>query len=84
MHHKPGYRKEDIYNFIGKDKTVYTHVILSTGRNEMLRVSPDIISYIKSKGIPNVFVLETAKAIQQYIVLRSQHRGVAIFIHTTC
>lgn len=99
MRHVPGIRKVDIDHFILSQPQVPDVVILSKGRGHgdqhgyqrenpgpgILEVDSSLDSYLKSKGVQEVYILKTAAAIAKYNELSKKGvKTIAALIHTTC
>lgn len=95
MHHHPGIRIKDIEHFVFSQDMLPDVIILSQGRghgdqrdNEgpgVLEIEPDVVDYIKMKGVKEVFILKTVAAIEKYNEMRKEgKKRIAAFIHTTC
>ncbi|TNV76980.1 hypothetical protein FGO68_gene16378 [Halteria grandinella] len=84
MHHSPGYRSIDLdHFFFDQFQDQYRYLILSTGRENKLTVNDSVIQYAKSKGILEVYILQTGKALELFKELQ-KNAFVCIFVHTTC
>lgn len=59
-----------------------THIVLSTGQQERLRVSTAARQALDEAGIP-YDVLPTAKAVEKYNAL-AEHESVGGLFHSTC
>lgn len=84
MKHSPGIREIDIDHFLLSEGFIPDAVILSQGRFLILKVHPHLTQYLQEKGVKQVYVLRTDKAITKYIELASGSEKVAALIHTTC
>jgi hypothetical protein len=84
MDHSPGVRENDLDHYILSCAPLPHTVILSTGRSGVLQVDPKRKQYLLSRGIKEVYILETAEAIEKYRELCAQGLRVAALIHTTC
>ncbi len=84
MDHRPGIREKDLDHYILSSTPLPHTVILSTGRLGVLNVEAVRKDYLISKGIKEVYILRTGKAIETYTLLCSQGVRVAALIHTTC
>jgi hypothetical protein len=83
MRHVPGYRIEDIDEFVLSNKKC-RDVILSMGRQEKLNVNDEIVEYLYENGVERVYVLPTDRAINQYNRMNVRGDKVIAFIHSTC
>ena len=66
MHHDPGLREVDVNHLILDNPVLPKNVILSTGHHNVLKVSGRIVDYIRSRGINNVYIVNTDDAIRLY------------------
>jgi hypothetical protein len=82
MHHNPGIRTKDLDKLIIPCKP--EAVVLSRGRDLVLQVNPIFESYLEGKGVKQVYILETSRAITKYNELIQNGVRVAALIHTTC
>ena len=84
MHHKPGYRPEDIYFYLRESSYRRHHLILSKGREEKLEISDEVLPALKNLGFKAIYMLETLEAINKYNELASKGEPTVAFIHSTC
>lgn len=84
MHHNPGYRRVDVDNLIFNSIIIPDNVILSTGYKNALKISGDIIDYIRSRGIGNVYIADTLECIRLYNSMERNRQSVVALIHSTC
>ena len=82
MHHDPGIRIKDIDSLILPSNPDI--VILSRGRQLVLRVPPHIERYLLSNGVKEVYILETSQAISKYNEFIQKGKRVAALIHSNC
>ena len=78
--HDPGIQATDVQELLHHGSEI---VILSTGRNMALQVSPDALRLLEDRGI-RYHILETGKAIALYNLLAGESRCVGGLFHTTC
>lgn len=82
MHHNPGIRTEDLDMLIIPCNP--DAVVLSRGRDLILQVNPILETYLVTKGVKHVYILETSQAIIKYNELVRSGVRAAALIHTTC
>jgi hypothetical protein len=82
MHHNPGIRTEDLDSLILPYKP--DAVILSRGRHCVLQINNILETYLITKGVKNIYILETSKAISKCNKLIQNGVRVSALIHTTC
>jgi hypothetical protein len=78
--HDAGVQPDDVRELVDQGAS---HVILSRGREQRLRVHPDTEALLRALGI-TYEVLPTDQAISRYEQLREQGTAVGALIHTTC
>ncbi|MFI0436013.1 MAG: hypothetical protein ACH350_09900 [Parachlamydiaceae bacterium] len=95
MHHHPGIRIIDIDHLILSKTSKLDVIILTQGRGHggqrdnsgpgVLEVATEVRDYIEQQGVPEIYILKTAAAIEKYNQIRSQgKKRIAALIHTTC
>jgi hypothetical protein len=77
--HVPGVQPEDVQERIEHGAEV---MVLSKGMLEQLRVCPETLALLKTKGIP-AHVLPTGEAVRLYNELRERQKVAGLF-HSTC
>lgn len=95
MHHHPGIRISDIDHLILSKTSKPDVIILTQGRGHggqrdnpgpgVLKIATEVRDYIEQQGVPEIYILKTAAAIEKYNEIRSQgKKRIAALIHTTC
>ncbi len=77
--HEPGVQPADVEELLEHGATV---VVLGSGFHERLRVTPEALRMLDSKGVC-VHVRETEEAVRLYNELRKGERAGAL-LHSTC
>ena len=77
--HDPGVQPEDVDELLDAGATT---IVLSRGIDERLRVKPETIDGLESRGV-DVRVLQTEEAVRVYNEVR-EHAAVGGLFHTTC
>ena len=80
MHHVPGIRPDEVREF---EKLNITHLVLSRGMHNQLRVTECIQIYARERGW-EVFEGETPDAVTQFNCWSRRGYNVLGFFHTTC
>lgn len=78
--HSPGIQPADVDELIDNGARI---IVLSKGVQLKLKTQKETLQYLEDKGI-DVFVLQTAKAIQKYNDLATAGEPVGALIHSTC
>ncbi|MFW6084093.1 MAG: Mth938-like domain-containing protein [Gemmatimonadota bacterium] len=78
-HHDPGIQPADVAELLDAGVTT---VVLSRGINERLRVKPETLDMLESRGI-DVHVLQTERAARVYNEVREREAVGGLF-HSTC
>jgi len=61
----------------------HDHIILSTGVNEVLQISPIALVYLKTLNKP-YYILQSEKAVIKYNILFKKGLSAAMLLHSTC
>ena len=78
--HQAGVQATDVASLLDHGAR---HVVLSSGRQERLRIHDDAVALLEERGIA-YDVLPTGEAIDRYERLRAGGAAVGALIHTTC
>lgn len=78
-HHDPGIQPADVTELLDAGVTT---VVLSRGINERLRVKPETLDMLESRGV-DIHVLQTEQAVRVYNDLRTDEAVGGLF-HSTC
>ena len=74
------FQKNDVENFLEEELEI---IIFGTGKSGLAKVSDELKTFIKSRGIKLVIV-PTAHAVQEYNEMNQENKKVVAFLHLTC
>jgi hypothetical protein len=81
MHHAPGITTGCVKELVEKGGA--NEMILSTGMNEMLGVSPETYEYLLSKRVPYA-VYSSQEAVDKYNERVQGGARIGMLLHSTC